>query len=101
MPDSPTGDSKSHLSCVWDYATRTVCAEERFYREHEGRRYCVLHFPGKDKVEDFEAAFLKKIRNEDFDFRGVYFPGDLSLSREIKSRVNFSEATFSGRVGFE
>jgi hypothetical protein len=77
-----------------------VCAEEPFYREHEGKRFCVLHFPGKEKAADFEVALLRKVRSEDFDFHGVYFPGDFSLYQPIKSRADFSEATFAGRLDF-
>src|SRR6266436_4147047 len=99
MRDSAT--SNSHITCIWDEPTRTVCADEPFYREHEGKRYCVLHFPDKEKTGDFEQALQRKIKNEVFDFRGVWFPDDLWLRREFKTRVNFSEATFNGRVGFD
>lgn len=61
----------------------------------------MLHFPDKDKIGDFEQALQRKIKNEDFDFRGVWFPDDLWLRREFKTKVNFSEATFNGRVGFD
>jgi len=56
---------------------RSACAGEPFYKEHEGKRYCVLHFPGKEKSAGFKAAFQRKLENKDFDFGGVWFPDEL------------------------
>ncbi len=78
MPDSAT--SNYHMTCIWDEPTRTVCADEPFYREHKGKRYCVLHFPDKDKIGELEEALQRKIKNDDFDFRGVWFPDDLCVT---------------------
>jgi hypothetical protein len=53
---------------------RTACAGVGFYKEHEGKRYCVLHYPGKEKVEAFNAVLKKKLDAKDYNFRGVWFP---------------------------
>lgn len=41
-----------------------ACGSEPFVREHEGKRYCVLHFPGADKKEAFEIAVKRKLQEE-------------------------------------
>jgi hypothetical protein len=69
-------------------------------KKHEGKQYCVLHFPSVDKdLAVFEGAIEKKLKDKDFDFRGVYFPGNQSLASFLpnatfQGTVDFSEATF-------
>jgi hypothetical protein len=75
-------------------------------KKHEGKQYCVLHFPSVDKdLAVFEGAIEKKLKDKDFDFRGVYFPGKQSLASFLpnatfEGTVDFYEATFEegGRV---
>src|SRR5215208_5062752 len=56
--------------------------------EYEGKQYCVLHFPSVDKdLAAFEEAIEEKLKNKDFDFRGIYVPPNAS---------SFSNATFEG-----
>lgn len=40
--------------------TLKACEGEPFFGEHEGKRYCVLHFPDTDKKEAFDVAVQKK-----------------------------------------
>jgi uncharacterized protein YjbI with pentapeptide repeats len=74
--------------------------------EHEGEQYCVLHFPSGDKdLAAFEGAIEKKLKDKDFDFRGVYFPGEQSLASflpnaTIEGTIDFTEATFEGEARF-
>jgi hypothetical protein len=58
----------------------------------------VLHYPGKEKSVEFEQALNRKLRNNDFDFQGVWFPDDVELRRDFKTKANFHQATFAGRV---
>ncbi|HZY57384.1 MAG TPA: acyltransferase family protein, partial [Rubrobacteraceae bacterium] len=72
-----------------------------FYKQHEGKQYCVLHFPGKEKEADFQEALGKKLEDRDFDFAGVYFPGELNFNfLQFDSGTDFSEATFEEGAGF-
>jgi hypothetical protein len=50
---------------------REVCNNLPFYREHEGKRYYVLHLPAKDKPDDFRPVLQAKLDDKDYDFRGV------------------------------
>jgi hypothetical protein len=80
---------------------RTACAGEPFYQEHEGKRYCVLHFPGAGKSAAFAEALRRKLDAEDFDFTGVWFPDSLDFSDyTFSAAANFSFATFGAEANF-
>lgn len=69
--------------------------------EHEGKEYCVLHFPSVDKnLAGFKEAIEKKLKDKDFDFRGVYFPGVKAFLATFEEEADFSEATFEGEANF-
>src|SRR5215211_8489397 len=77
---------------------REACKKLDFYAEHEGKRYCVLHFPGKEKETDarFQEALERKRKERDFDFAGVFFPNDFGFSSfEFEKPANFFAATFA------
>lgn len=79
----------------------SACQGESFFREHEGKRYCVLHYPGADKVEAFRVAFNRKLEAKDFDFVGVWFPEEISFEGfEFSTDANFHKATFSADADF-
>ncbi len=98
--------------CDCEEWMHSACAGEPFYKEHEGKRYCVLHFPGKEKSEAFAEALKRKLDAEDFDFCGVWFPDRLTFenftfsaeadfdSATFSAEVDFSAATFSAKVDF-
>jgi hypothetical protein len=79
------------------------CKELPFYREHEGRPYCVLHLPREDKKDDFKAALRAKLDKRDCDFSGAYFPTGTSNFENYKFLidVSFREATFCGEANFQ
>ena len=102
MPDSPTSEIDSDFVCDCHEWMRPVCAGERFYKEHKGTRYCVLHCPDKDKGAAFARAVEKKLLNQDFDFRGVWFPAESSFnSFEFTKAADFQFATFSAKASFD
>ncbi|HYG80945.1 MAG TPA: pentapeptide repeat-containing protein, partial [Pyrinomonadaceae bacterium] len=82
---------------------RSACAgRERFYKEHEGLRYCVLHFPGREKGADFTKAIRRKLSNRDFDFRGVWFPDELPFKAfHFTQKADFSYAEFTAGADFD
>jgi hypothetical protein len=102
MPDSPTPELDSTFVCECDERMRSACAGEPFYKEHEGKRYCVLHFPSREKRADFEAALLKKLEKENFNFCGAWFPSEVSFDKvEFSTAANFQFAIFSAKASFE
>jgi len=56
----------------------------------------------KDQDGDFTAAIKEKLDNNDYNFRGVFFPGKVSIfaGRQLTSNADFSFATFSGETDF-
>lgn len=97
----PEATSEPGFVCACEPLLHSACAGLPFYDYHEGRRYCVLHYPSTEKSEDFYPAFSRKISAGDFDFRGVFFPGYVSLSdHHFNHRAVFSFATFSGEADF-
>src|SRR5215510_13201873 len=102
MPDSPTSERDSAFVCACDARIRSACSGEPFYKQHESKRYCVLHFPGNNKSADFEKAFQNKLDRKDFNFRGVWFPGERSFTNfTFSSKADFRRATFGARVTFD
>ena len=75
---------------------REACHTLPFYAEHEGKRYCVLHYPGHDKKEYFRKALEDKLRRTDYDFRGAVFPEEFSdlHHADLNGRADFSGAIF-------
>jgi hypothetical protein len=99
LPSNSTGEPG--FVCACEPLMHSACAGLPFYDYHEGKRYCVLHYPSTEKSEDFYPAFSRKISAEDFDFRGVFFPGYISLSdRHFNDRAVFISATFAGEADF-
>ena len=67
--------------------------------------FCLLHSrqAQKDKKGVFTEAVKVKLDEEDFDFRGVYFPGPskrLFISRKFNKNADFKRVTFQSSAGF-
>jgi hypothetical protein len=60
--------------CEVDAPYRSACEGLGFYGEHDGNRYCVLHFPCEDKDESLFRRVLEiKLKYGKCDFKGVEF----------------------------
>jgi uncharacterized protein YjbI with pentapeptide repeats len=79
---------------------RSACRDELVYKEYEGKRYCVLHYPGDGKDAEFELAHQRKLQASDFDYRGVFFPAETDFSGKNLTIANFTGATFKSRANF-
>jgi uncharacterized protein YjbI with pentapeptide repeats len=80
---------------------RSACAAESFYKEHEGKRYCVLHFPGREKSADFGKALMVKLDRQDYDLRGVWFPEEPPFPKfEFSADADFRGAIFTTNANF-
>jgi Pentapeptide repeats (9 copies) len=101
MPDLPRSETESAFVCGCDESMRSACAGESSYTHHEGKQYCVLHFPNKKSSKAFGKALNRKLENKDFNFRGVWFPDDISFEQFVfEGDVDFSKATFSAAAFF-
>jgi uncharacterized protein YjbI with pentapeptide repeats len=65
--------------------------------------YCILHFPGEEKREDFEQVKKDKLQQEDYDFSGTVFSeGTADFSRFVfDGNADFTGATFVGEADFK
>ncbi len=89
---------KDHLT--GESILRSACHGNAVFLINE-KNYCLMHAPTKSKTKDFETAFLKKLAAEDYSFRGVWFPGNVDLSRRsFKDQVDFRFAVFNGKADF-
>ncbi len=70
--------------------------------EYRDTGYCVLHFPGEEKKEDFEQVKKDKLEQEDYDFSGTVFPEGTSDfgGVEFHTDTHFTDATFIGGAQF-
>jgi hypothetical protein len=96
--EAPTAPAFACACASWLFS---ACEGLPFFKEHEGKRYCVLHYPGKDKVAAFNEVLKRKLDAEDFDFSEVWFPDDIDFSdRTFAKPVNFAFAIFSAKAYF-
>jgi uncharacterized protein YjbI with pentapeptide repeats len=99
------GGSVAEVVCDCEETFRSVC-EGPVDNEHDGKRYCVLHAPTKDKDQvAFMGAIEKKLKDKDFDFRGVYFSATAHslasvLPNTFEGEADFSYATFKESASF-
>jgi uncharacterized protein YjbI with pentapeptide repeats len=87
---------------VYQQHCRSACKGESFFRQFQGKRFCVLHYPIEDKIEEFEVALKRKVSAQDFDFRGIWFPTDFRVFQgtDVANELRFDNATFKKPVDF-
>jgi uncharacterized protein YjbI with pentapeptide repeats len=79
---------------------RTACLGNADW-QIEGKHYCLMHAPTKDKSEEFEQALKVKLAVKDYNFRGAWFPENVSFRKyNFEEEVNFGFAEFSGSADF-
>lgn len=80
---------------------RSACKGLSFFKAYNGKRYCVLHYPDKDKSTAFAEALKVKLDAQDFDFNGVWFPDHLNFKDfTFGEKTYFLYATFSAGANF-
>jgi Pentapeptide repeats (9 copies) len=91
------------FTCEVDEQYRSACEGLAFYAAHEGKRYCVLHFPGEKDSTCFRQAISDKLEVSDFNFSGAYFPnevGEQFMHTSFKTRADFHRAFFEKNADF-
>jgi uncharacterized protein YjbI with pentapeptide repeats len=108
----PTEAPATAFTCECEWLARSVCNGLPFFKEHEGKRYCVLHYPDKDKVAAFNEALNRKLEAKNFNFHGVWFPGVLDfrdftfikpasfISAKFSEGAFFHRSTFRAEADF-
>jgi hypothetical protein len=96
-----TENTDSVFVCDCEEDVRSACTGEPFYGEHEAKRYCVLHYPGKGKSKDFKESLKRKLEAKNSDFRGIWFPDRVSSQIfDFGAKAWFSGATFNETADF-
>jgi hypothetical protein len=57
--------SEPGFVCDCEEWMRSACERLPFYQENESRRYCVLHYSGKEKTAHFQAALKRKLNDKE------------------------------------
>ena len=67
----------------------------------DGKHYCLMHAPTKDKAKEFEKARQDKLAAKDYNFRSAWFPEDADFNEyNFKNEANFDLAVFNGKADF-
>ncbi|MBW1991155.1 MAG: pentapeptide repeat-containing protein [Deltaproteobacteria bacterium] len=88
---------KSWMKYAWE---GRQCENPPWEPDPEG--LCILHSlkPEKDK-QLFDQTLQQQLARQDFDFRGVFFPGPVSFAQwKFQQPANFQRAYFAGWVDF-
>ncbi|MDX6611374.1 MAG: hypothetical protein QOD75_560 [Blastocatellia bacterium] len=98
----PVPHSEFDFVCDCQSPSRSACKWLRHYEEHQGKNYCVLHFPGMKKSAVFAEAVQRKLMRQDFDFRGAWFPAETAFFKSaiFSGRADFREAIFTSKADF-
>jgi hypothetical protein len=87
--------------CGCEESMRNACASEGFYKKKTGKRYCVMHYPGDEKIADFQTALHKKQSARDYNFCGAWFPKGARFKEPLwDGNANFSFASFNDYIDF-
>ncbi len=87
---------------VVDQIREEVCRDLPIYGEIDGKHYCVLHYPSKEKVSDFQTVLHERLQEEGWNFKMVYFPSSLKYEREVFEKdANFEHAIFAESIDFK
>ncbi len=80
------------------------CKGEGFYKELNGKQYCILHYPASKDIERFGQALKGKMQSRDFFFDYIIFPVKtkfegiecrLSMISSGKSQTSISDFSFA------
>ncbi len=100
MSITSISNSEVDLTCQCDKKARSAC-DAGATLPYDGKNYCVLHLPVKNKEKQFTEAIQRKLKNNDFNFYGVWFPEGRWFRRfDFTHMPDFYRATFSGKADF-
>jgi Pentapeptide repeats (9 copies) len=102
MSTSPTTETSAPPPFLCDCGewARSACEGMPPFGEHEGKRYCVLHYPCEEKAAAFRPALENKLAVGDFNFRRVWFPERAPLGRRFPWKADFAYAVFRAGADF-
>jgi uncharacterized protein YjbI with pentapeptide repeats len=104
-------DSKNAFNCYcgefqehYKKDIREKVCDKKLFQTIDDKSYCVLHFPSSDKWGNFWSVLQQKLNENNFDFRGVWFPQDKERESfdtfDFTGYANFSDAIFAEDITF-
>ena len=67
---TPTSELTRNCECAEEM--RSAC-NPALYKQHVGKRYCVLHYPGKEKRKEFQRVLEEKLKTKDTILLACFF----------------------------
>src|SRR5215831_14625282 len=95
-----TNVDHSDFICSCSEQARSACQGLSYFRAMDSKPFCVLHYPGNDKLEAFEGVLRKKLDNSDFNFSEAWFPAKVNMQDYDLSHPAFDHATFAAAANF-
>ena len=87
--------------CNCEEWMRPACASLPTYERHNGKNYCVLHFPQKKNRAEFHKAISNKLALKDYNFSGVSFPPETYFNDyHFEKDAVFEGCIFEGEASF-
>lgn len=86
-----------------EFINRDVCKDLPVEFEHEGKLYCLLHYPDNAKSDEFEKIIEDRLGKHEYKFQAVWFPRPTKFFHKYdfgNNEVNFTFAHFSARADF-
>src|SRR5712692_9942681 len=100
MTSSPTTTEGLPL-CSTRKDFRSACFGAASFGD-AGKPYCLFHFPSNKKSQAFRVALEERLEKKNYDFRGVWFPDEVSFAGRsgvahgpFRSTINESNWPFS------
>lgn len=88
-------------TCNCEAWMRPACSSLPSYERHNGKDYCVLHFPQKKNQAEFEKAIESKLALKDYNFSGVSFPAEAYFNDyHFEKDAVFEGCIFEGEASF-
>ena len=110
MTSSPT-TTKGIPLCSTRKDFRSACFGAASFG-NAGKPYCLFHFPSTKKSQDFRVALNERLEKKNYDFRGVWFPYEVSFAGHsfetnavfiwavFNAKADFTRANFGARANF-
>ena len=88
MSKQSTAHTRSGFVCSGDPSRYALsCSGEGWYKNFNGKPYCILHYPENKDIERFTAALRKKLAAKNLFFDYVYFPIEAQFKDMVFDQV--------------
>lgn len=103
MSTSSLTTAPENFACACDESFRSACGEPFISQVGDGKQYCVIHYPGGEKIEAFRTVLTSRRDGADdtLNLRGAWFPERVDFrGQRFEKALDFSDAVFKGGADF-